>query len=81
MKQRKQRKNKLVQFNHSMLRTLRESKNYNQLKMAQILGLDERYIRLLESGNRTPSLNVLTHYISHFRVEDINLFFIIKDYQ
>lgn len=57
------------------LRALREDRNLTRTDLAAKVGVSERYIFFLESGDRTPSLKVAQAIAAELRVniEDIFL--------
>ena len=47
---------------------LRLAKGLSQVKFAELLGYDERYIRQLERGSKSPTLRTLTHLAEAFGI-------------
>jgi transcriptional regulator with XRE-family HTH domain len=47
---------------------MRLAKRWSQVKFADILGYDERYLRQLEQGTKSPTLRTLTHLAEAFGV-------------
>lgn len=63
------------------LKLLRRHQGLNQLALAKKLGISRSYISELESGNRTPSLDLLNRYAETFNVPVSSLVFFAEALQ
>lgn len=61
-------------FGHA-LKLLRRYQGVNQSVLAKELGVSRSYISELESGNRTPSLDLLNRYAETFKIPVSSLVF------
>ena len=57
------------------LKMLRRSHDLNQVALAEKLSVSRSYISELESGNRTPSLDLLDRYADVFNIPVSSLVF------
>ncbi|MDC0660593.1 helix-turn-helix transcriptional regulator [Leisingera sp. SS27] len=57
------------------LKLLRRYQGHNQVVLAKKLGVSRSYISELESGNRTPSLELLGRYADVFNIPVSSLVF------
>lgn len=57
------------------LKLLRRYQGLNQSVLAKELGVSRSYISELESGNRTPSLDLLNRYAKTFKIPVSSLVF------
>lgn len=57
------------------LKLLRRYQGLNQATLAKKLGVSRSYVSELESGNRTPSLDLLSRYADVFNVPVSSLVF------
>ena len=60
------------------LRVIREDKHLTRTELAAKVGVSERYIFFLESGDRTPSLKVAQAIAAELRVNIEDIFLPIK---
>lgn len=63
------------------LKLLRRSQDLNQDTLASKLGISRSYISELESGNRTPSLDLLERYAAAFKIPVSSLVFFAEALQ
>lgn len=63
------------------LKLLRRYQGLNQSALAKKLGVSRSYISELESGNRTPSLDLLSRYADIFNVPISSLVFFAEALQ
>ena len=47
---------------------LRVARGWSQVKFAEVLGYDERYVRQLERGTKSPTLRTLGNIATAFRI-------------
>ena len=52
----------------AQINRLRQEKGWSQVKLADLLGYDERYIRQLEQGLQSPTLRTLTNIAQAFEL-------------
>ena len=62
----------------SELKLFRESKQMTRAELAKKIGVSERYIFFLESGDRTPSLSVAQAIAAELGVSIEDIFLPIK---
>ncbi len=67
-------------FGHA-LKLLRRYQGLNQSDLARKLGVSRSYISELESGNRTPSLDLLSRYADIFNIPVSSLVFFAEALQ
>ena len=60
------------------LQVLRKKRNYTQWKLAEIIGVDSKYLSRLESGYSSPSFDMLQKLAEALKV-DIELLFRFTD--
>lgn len=63
------------------LKLLRRYQGLNQSALAKTLGVSRSYISELESGNRTPSLDLLNRYADVFNIPTSSLVFFAEALQ
>lgn len=63
------------------LKLLRRYQGLNQSALAKKLGVSRSYISELESGNRTPSLDLLSRYADIFNIPVSSLVFFAEALQ
>jgi transcriptional regulator with XRE-family HTH domain len=63
------------------LKLLRRYQGLNQATLAKELGVSRSYVSELESGNRTPSLDLLSRYADVFNVPVSSLVFFAEALQ
>lgn len=63
------------------LKILRRSQELNQSELSQRLGVSRSYISELESGNRTPSFELLERYAEVFDIPLSSLMFFAEGLQ
>lgn len=63
------------------LKLLRRYQGLNQSALAKKLGVSRSYISELESGNRTPSLDLLSRYADLFNIPVSSLVFFAEALQ
>lgn len=63
------------------LKLLRRYQGLNQSTLAKELGVSRSYISELESGNRTPSLDLLNRYADVFNIPTSSLVFFAEALQ
>ncbi len=63
------------------LKLLRRHQGFNQSTFANKLGISRSYISELESGNRTPSLDLLNRYAEVFNIPVSSLVFFAEALQ
>lgn len=63
------------------LKLLRRSHDLNQMTLAKKLNISRSYVSELESGNRTPSLDLLNRYAEVFNVPVSSLVFFAEALQ
>lgn len=62
------RTNTLAESLGAEITRLRTKQGWSQVKLADLIGYDERYIRQLEQGTKSPTLRTLVNIASAFHM-------------